>query len=327
MAKISIIIPAYNAASTIYDTIVSIQSQTFTDFEIIVINDGSTDKTWEILDSINDSRLKIFSYPNGGLSVARNRGISHATGEFIAFLDADDLWTSDKLELQLAALVQKPEAGFAYSWTYFMSEKEGFVFPGERLFYQGNVYTKLLVKNFIANGSNPLIRKQIIDNVGEFDPGFSHYSDWDYWLRIACDYSFIVVPKYQVFYRQSNNSMSSKVDGIKEEGCTLIERLFYKVPIEYQFLKKQSLSVLLKYCADLYLQHSLDRDGIIKAGQNLWMAISLYPPTLLNQDTIKILIRFLFKLLFPTQVSSYLLRLFRKMRNITQYNFSRRASN
>jgi len=97
------VIPAYNAEHTILKTPVCSRTN-FSNFELIVINDGSTDRTLEILNRIVDTRLKIFSYENGGLPVARNRGIIHATGEFIAFIDADDLWTSDKLELQLAAL-------------------------------------------------------------------------------------------------------------------------------------------------------------------------------------------------------------------------------
>jgi len=121
MPVISVIIPAYNAEKTILETIQSLQKQTFTDFEIIVINDGSTDGTVELLNAIEDSRVKVFSYENGGLPVARNRGIDRATGEYITFVDADDLWTPDKLELQLTALRQHPEAGIAYSWTAFIN--------------------------------------------------------------------------------------------------------------------------------------------------------------------------------------------------------------
>ncbi len=120
MPKISIITPAYNAERTILETIESVQNQTFSNFELIVINDGSKDRTLDLLQTIKDERLKIFSYENGGVAIARNRGLSHATGDFIAFIDADDLWTPDKLELQLAALQKHPEAGVAYSWTYFM---------------------------------------------------------------------------------------------------------------------------------------------------------------------------------------------------------------
>ncbi|MBD0347380.1 MAG: glycosyltransferase family 2 protein, partial [Coleofasciculus sp. Co-bin14] len=86
--SISVIIPAYNVERTILETIESVQQQTLSDFELIVINDGSTDRTLELLNTVKDPRLKVFSYTNGGLPTARNRGISHATGEFIAFLDA-----------------------------------------------------------------------------------------------------------------------------------------------------------------------------------------------------------------------------------------------
>jgi glycosyltransferase involved in cell wall biosynthesis len=111
MPSISVVVPSYNAEHTILQTVESVQKQTLSNIEIIIINDGSTDRTLELLQSITDQRLKIFSYKNGGLPVARNRGISHAKGEFISFIDADDLWRPDKLELQLTALQQHPEAG------------------------------------------------------------------------------------------------------------------------------------------------------------------------------------------------------------------------
>ena len=122
MSTISVIVPAYNAEKTVLETITSVLNQTFSDFELIVVNDGSTDRTLELLSTVKDHRLKIFSYPNGGVPVARNRGLSHATGDFIAFLDADDLWTPDKLELQLATLQQHPDAGTADT-THFTQSK------------------------------------------------------------------------------------------------------------------------------------------------------------------------------------------------------------
>ncbi len=166
MPQISVIIPAYNAERTIRETIESVQRQTFQDFELIVINDGSKDRTVELVQSINDERLKIFSYENGGLPVARNRGISRTTGEFIAFLDADDLWTPEKLELQLVALKQHPEAGVAYSWTCFMDVNEqgaavSFL-PSPPYSFEGNVYKKLLVSDIINSGSNKLILRKAI---------------------------------------------------------------------------------------------------------------------------------------------------------------------
>jgi glycosyltransferase involved in cell wall biosynthesis len=286
MPTISVIIPAYNAERTILQTIASVQQQTFSDFELIVINDGSKDQTIELLNNVVDERLKIFSYENGGLPVARNRGISHATGEFMAFLDADDLWTADKLESQLTALQQHPEAGVAYSWTYFMDEQGKSSSLGEPLFFIGNVYAQLLVSNFIASGSNPLIRRQAVESVGEFDTTLKSCEDWDYWLRLAARWPFIVVPKHQIFYRQSSRAMSSKVEVMQKANLIMIEKAYRAAPLELQFLKNQSLAWIYRYCAEKVLQYSTnDISDVHRAGLKLWMAIRLNPKILLQKYT------------------------------------------
>jgi glycosyltransferase involved in cell wall biosynthesis len=130
MPLISVIIPAYNAQKTIRETIESVLNQTFKDFEIIVIDDGSQDSTVEIVSAFSDPRLRLFSYPNAGVSATRNRGLAQANSEFISFLDADDLWTPDKLEAQLRALEANPQAAVAYSWTDYIDESSQFLHPG-----------------------------------------------------------------------------------------------------------------------------------------------------------------------------------------------------
>jgi glycosyltransferase involved in cell wall biosynthesis len=281
---ISVVIPAYNAERTIVETITSVQQQTLSNFELIVINDGSTDRTLELLQSIEDNRLKVFSYENGGLPVARNRGISHATGEFIAFLDADDLWTPDKLELQLAALQQHPEAGVAYSWTsYFLDGEEESTFPFSPIFFEGNVYDKLLVNNFIANGSNILVRRNAIESVGEFEPTLKSSEDWDFYIRLAAKWHFVVVPKHQILYRQSSNAMTSKVEVMEKEALKVVERAYQAAPQEYQFLRNQSLAWIYEYSTQQYLKHSTDLSGVNQAGQKLWKAIRLHPQILLGK--------------------------------------------
>ena len=316
MPNISIIIPAYNAEATIMETIESVQQQTFSDFELIVINDGSTDRTLKLLQSIKDERLKVFSYENGGLSTARNRGISHVTGEFIAFLDADDLWAPDKLELQLTALQQHPEAGVAYSWTYFMDEKEGgrSFHPCEPVFFEGNVYDKLLVGDFIYNGSNTLIRKQVIDSVGGFDPEINACADWDYWVRLAARWNFVVVPKHQVFYRRFSGAMSSQVEMMKQTSLKAIEKAFRAAPPELQYLKKPCLTSFNLYSANLYLQHSKDMEGVNQVGSHLWQAICLKPSILLSLGTQKMIVKFLLMRIISPKLTSHLLSLKTKVR-------------
>ena len=238
MPKISIVMPAYNGEETILTTIQSVQQQTFTDFELIVIDDGGTDRTREIVAAIDDPRITIYSYENGGLPVARNRGISHATGDFIAFLDQDDLWTSDKLELQLAALKQNPEAGVAYSWTSYMGEEGEYLLHGEKLNFEGDIYLDLLIRNFLASGSNPLVRRQAVESVQGYDPTLKYCADWDFYLRLASRWNYVVVPKHQIIYRQSTGSLSSKIDALDQESIAVIEKGYNLVPPEFQGRKK-----------------------------------------------------------------------------------------
>ncbi|MFM6395643.1 glycosyltransferase family 2 protein [Planktothrix sp.] len=158
MPLISVVIPTYNAEKTIEETIHSVLNQTVSDLELIVVNDGSTDSTLEIISKFTDPRLKVFSYPHSGANSARNRGLEQASGEYISFIDADDLWTPDKLELQLKVLQENPEAKVAYSWTDCIDESSQFLRRGGHVTVNGDVYLHLLVANFLENGSNPLMR-------------------------------------------------------------------------------------------------------------------------------------------------------------------------
>ncbi len=308
MPNISVIIPAYNAENTIARTIESVQKQTFSDFELIVINDGSTDRTAEIVQNIEDIRLKLFSYENGGLSVARNRGIQNASGNYLAFIDADDLWTKDKLEKQLAALEANPDAGVAYSLTCYIDEQDNLLYRCNSISFEGNVLKQLLLTNFLINGSNPLIRQQAIKSIGNFDPSLKSSEDWDYYLRLAANYSFVCVPKYQILYRKSSANMSSNVERMKKASYTVLERAYQKAPSNLQYLRNQSFSILHLYCADLYLHNSkINSTDINKVGENLWLSIRLRPHSLLEANTQRLLIKFLLIKLLPINNTEFVM--------------------
>ncbi|MHC5731507.1 MAG: glycosyltransferase family 2 protein, partial [Nostoc sp.] len=115
MSHISVIIPSYNSEKTIKKTIESVLNQSFSDLELIVINDGSKDSTLEIISNFKDSRIKVFSFENSGGNISRNRGLKYAVGKFVSFLDADDIWTADKLASQLQDLQKNLGAKVAYS--------------------------------------------------------------------------------------------------------------------------------------------------------------------------------------------------------------------
>ncbi|MBE9144578.1 glycosyltransferase [Planktothrix mougeotii] len=254
MAIISVVIPAYNAEKTIKQTIDSILNQTFQDFEIIVINDGSTDSTLDIVSHIHDPRIQVFSYPNSGAPTSRNRGLALAKGEYIALLDADDLWTPDKLESQYQALKNHPQAAVAYSWTDYIDESGNFLKSGRHLTFNGDVYAELLIQNFLENGSNPLIRREAFAEVGEFDPSLLGGQDRDLYIRLAARYYFVAVPLVQVFYRMSPYSISSQILRQEKQCVAVIEKAFLQAPSSLQHLKKQSLAKIYKYFIDRALE-------------------------------------------------------------------------
>lgn len=273
MPLISVIIPAYNSEKTIRETLESVFKQTFSEYEIIIVDDGSKDRTLKIVSTIKDPRLKVFSYPNGGISVSRNRGISHALGEFIAFLDHDDLWTADKLESQLAALQANPQAGVAYSWTDLIDESSQFIRECSRQKVTGNAYAKLLLANFLHTASNPLIRKEALIQVGGFDESVCGPEDWDLFLRLAADYDFVAVPRPQVLFRVNAGSASTNVSRQETESLKLIERAFERAPESLQRLKKYSLANLYTYLTFKALESPSGRQNGVVAARCLWLAV------------------------------------------------------
>ncbi|MGF1459658.1 MAG: glycosyltransferase family 2 protein [Leptolyngbyaceae cyanobacterium] len=249
-ALVSVIIPAYNCAATIAATLNSACGQHHSNLEILVIDDGSQDDTAATVLALADSdpRIQYLAFPNGGPAIARNRGIEKAQGQFIAFLDADDLWTPDKITAQLAALAGHPQAGLAYSWIDWIDEAGQFLRPGSHIQASGNVLEALILRNFIDNGSNVLVRKEVFAQVGTFNPDLPPSEDWDLWLRIAGTYEFICVPQVQVLYRISPSSLSSSnVERLAQVGLTILINIFRQYPELEAKIGRQALADKYRY--------------------------------------------------------------------------------
>jgi glycosyltransferase involved in cell wall biosynthesis len=317
MPLISVIIPVYNGEKTIRETIESILNQTFTDFELIVINDGSQDATLEIVECIQDSRLKVFSYPNAGQAASRNQGISHACGRYICFIDADDLWTPDKLEAQLKALQANPQAAVAYSWTKCIDELGQFSRRGSHISATGNVYGKLLLIDFIENGSNPLIRAHALIEVGGFDESLPAAEDWDLWLRLAARYPFVAVSSPQILYRQSVNSWSANVLKQGLGSLQVIERAFNEAPESLQHLKKHSLANIYKGLTFKALEGPPERQRGLIAIRLLWHCVRNDPALLRSRVILKVLFKIAAMTLLPPQQAKALLNKAKGLANTT----------
>ena len=317
MPLISVVVPVFNGEKTIKETIESVLKQTFTDFELLVINDGSQDLTVEVVEKIQDSRIQVYSYPNAGLAASRNRGIDRSTGEYIAFIDADDLWTPDKLEDQFNALKSHPEAAVAYSWTDYIDEYSQFLGKGGHITVNGNIYPHLLLTDLLENGSNPLIRKQAFIEVGNFDESLSAAEDWDMLLRLAIRYHFIAVSSPQVLYRISSNSMSFNVLQQERESLKVIERAFNQAPESLQYLKKPSLANLYKYLTYKSLEGTPQQKKGLVAARMLSSAVKNDLSLLQAKVIGKVVFKILVMVLLPPDLAQRVITKFKIFSNTT----------
>ena len=202
---VSVIIPAYNAEQFIAQAIQSVLNQTFRSFEIIVIDDGSTDKTKEFLQKFH-SQIRCVCQKNQGPSLARNAGIKVAQGEYICFLDADDFWTPEKLEMQISFMKGKQDIALVFSDHEEFSDK-GIVlrsFLEEKKIALGSDFTmqiplqdafqKLLIVNFISTPT-VMVKKECFETTGLFDESLWSVEDRDLWLRLAAHFNFACFPR------------------------------------------------------------------------------------------------------------------------------------
>lgn len=316
MPLISVITPAYNAEKTIRETVESVLKQTFSDFELLIINDGSQDSTLDIVSSISDPRIKVFSYPNAGPQKSRNRGVDLAGGEYVSFLDADDLWTPDKLEAQLKALQANPQAAVAYSWTEYIYEDGRYFRPGPQFSYSGDVYARLLLSDFVGSGSNPLIRKQALIAVDRFDESLPAAQDWEMWLRLAARYHFVAVPSIQILYRVGTNSWSSNVSRMELASLQVIEKAFAQAPESIRHLKQTCLGNRYKGLTWKILQGFPERRKGVTAAKFFWYAITNEPSLLGKRVIWKVLLKIAIVVLLPAQLAQALLAQVKQLSNL-----------
>jgi len=208
--KISVIIPVFNGEKYISQTINSVLTQTYENIELIIVNDGSNDDTEIIIKTFRDSRIKYMLQANNGVSAARNTGIGGAEGEFIAFLDADDVWLPEKLEKQLHCFANDERTSLVFSDSYFIdaygNRIDGRYFQKVRP-HRGAVYALLLRENFIP-WPTVMIRRNILSQTGLFNSSYSTGADYDFTLRIARIFGVDYVDEPLLEYRLHSSNMS-----------------------------------------------------------------------------------------------------------------------
>jgi glycosyltransferase involved in cell wall biosynthesis len=193
--RVSVIVPAFNAARTIRDAVASVFAQTYRDFEVIVVDDGSTDGTCAALEAWRD-RVSYVAQPNGGPGRARNTGIGRARGEFVAFLDADDLWLPHKLERQIEYFDAFPDAGLVHTAVCLGMADAGALARATAAVAHTpprRIYCELFETRTEIHTLSVMVRRAVLDEVGGFDERREiHVEDWDLWLRIAECYRDVI---------------------------------------------------------------------------------------------------------------------------------------
>jgi glycosyltransferase involved in cell wall biosynthesis len=251
MPSIDVVIPLYNGALYIEDTITSVLTQTHLPERIIVVNDGSTDDGPSIVQRLASTSLvpiTLLTKQNGGLSSARNAGITASTASYIAFLDADDKWLPEKLETQLYVFEHTPTVGAVYCQCELIDES-GTILSTPVIqidpAFQGSIFEKLLGKNsIVSSASGILIRRDIFEHTGGFDETLTSYEDWDMWLRIAHYAEFGYAPTTLVQIRQHPHNMQKNIARMLTNEITLYNKWCALLPIsQIPTLWKDSLAL------------------------------------------------------------------------------------
>lgn len=223
--KVSVIIPTYNRADTIERAVRSVLAQTYTNLEVIVVDDGSSDHTEDVVKRIEDERVRFYRLPsNGGVGHARNEGVKLAGTELIAFHDSDDVWRPEKLEKQMAYWEKYPEFGMIYC-PYLFHRLDGSEMkipdPAKSEKLEGDIFYSLLVRNSIG-APTVLMRKKCFVACGGFDESLKCLEDWEFALRFAHDFQIGYMDEIQVDAYRTPGSVSSEAGGFFETRCRMI---------------------------------------------------------------------------------------------------------
>jgi hypothetical protein len=217
----------------------------------------------------------------------------------------------------LQALQANPKAGVAYSWTDWIDESSQLLGKGSYNTEQGEVFTKLLLNDFVANGSNVLIRRDALTEVGGFDPSVTPAEDWDLWLRLAARYEFVAVRSPQILYRISPNSASFNVWKMEASSLQVIDKAFAIAPESLQYLKPQCLGNRYKYLTFKAIEGYPERNKGIAAIRFLWNAIKNDPSLLQAKVIWKVLFRIAAITLLTPKLAQAIINKFKVLSNTT----------
>ena len=310
----SVVIPLYNKQNHVKETIETVLNQTFQDFEIVVVNDGSTDKSVKVVESINDNRIRLIDQENGGVSVARNRGIKEANSEYIAFLDADDLWLPDFLQTIYELIEKFPEAGL-FTTTYKKRKANGEEINMNiqglpSINYEGiipNFFKSATLGNFPTWTSVVCIPKKIFfENNIWFPVGEKYGEDLHVWARVAMLFDVACNTNFCALYMvEAENNTIEKSSKVKEPHKSILSLLDYRHLIQ----DKESLRYF-----DLFMKAWLFKIIYfnIKNGDRIYAMKNFFKYELSLKHRVKLIFFFL----VPFKLRPFFKTIYKKLREL-----------
>ncbi len=258
MARVSVIIPTYNRLTKVKDAIDSVLSQTYRDFALWVVDDGSTDGTAEALRAFG-KRIRYISQDNRGVSAARNLGMRVSRGKYVAFLDSDDLWEPKKLEIQVGCMEANPQFPLCFTDEVWI-RKGARVNPKKRhAKYSGWIFEKCLPLCIISP-SSALMKRSLFDEIGGFDETLPVCEDYDFWLRVTCRYPVLFIDKKLIVKRGGYaDQLSTRSWGNDRYRVMALEKLLHSQDLKAEE-KRLASGELVRKC------HILSR-GFSKRGK------------------------------------------------------------
>jgi glycosyltransferase involved in cell wall biosynthesis len=250
---VSVIIPNYNYERYLGETLDSVLAQTYQEIEIIVVDDGSKDGSRAILESYGERITPIFQ-KNAGVSAARNNGVAASSGEYIAFLDADDAWLPSKIEKQVARFINEPDLGLVHvgvdevdaegrSLVQRLEGVEGSVAP---------ILLQLRREGVLGGGSGLMVPRRVFNEVGGFDLRLSTSADWDLFYRISERYRVGFVPEILIKYRVHSSNMHANVAALEHDMKLAFSKAFSAPSQEVLAVKKLAFGALYQILAGSY---------------------------------------------------------------------------
>ena len=291
MPTIGVVIPTYNHGHILGEAIESVLSQTRRPDEIVIVDDGSTDGTKKLVRGFG-RRIRYIYQNNRGLSAARNTGIWASTADWVCFLDADDLWEQDKLNLQVN-LIRTVDAGVGCVYTRYLTQAPSFRALSPIPPNKGALTLPHLLRRNWIGVLTAAARRDLLLNLGGFDEDLYAAEDWDLWLRMAAvDVQFAYLPQPLAIYRISEGSMHSDAERMEINGIRMLSKFFTRVDLPFDPTSHNRLERLAR--AGFYVQLAWQCIATRQRGRSLnylWKALVAWPLVLIQIDTLGVVVR------------------------------------